>query len=64
MSASPTFRTATSALRWAYRVLMLAGLGAALVAYQQGRGGTAHSDIAADLEQALSGLKELARVLQ
>ncbi len=67
MSASAAFTTAISALRWAYRVLVLAGLAAGLVAYLQARDGLGPSgtgSYSADIEQALSGLKELARALQ
>ena len=56
--------TATiSALKWAYRLAVLAGLALALSTYVLMREGAPGSS-AKDLQQALGGLKELARALQ
>jgi hypothetical protein len=60
--------TATiSALKWAYRLAVLAGLALALSTYvlmREGAPGSSDDSYAKDLQQALGGLKELARALQ
>ena len=53
--------------KWTFRLLLLASIGFLLHAYRQSRPGTGAGTggtYAEDVEQALAGLKELARALQ
>ncbi|MBV9395796.1 MAG: hypothetical protein JOZ84_15455 [Methylobacteriaceae bacterium] len=59
-------RTA-AALNWAFRLALAASIGLIWNAYSQSISSTAagtESSYSADIQQALAGLKELARLLQ